>query len=41
VIGVGESLANIGLGLVILILARIIVALGAARASDGELVDPS
>ena len=42
IIGVGESLVNVGLGLVILILARIIIAFGAARdgESASELVNP-
>jgi hypothetical protein len=43
IIGVGESLVNVGLGLCMLILARIITALGAARdgESASELVDPT
>jgi len=42
IIGVGESLVNVGLGLCILILARIITALGAARDAESasELVNP-
>jgi hypothetical protein len=42
VIGAGESLVNIGLGLAILILARIVITIGAARDADAaaELVDP-
>jgi len=42
IIGVGESLTNVGLGLGILILARIITAFGAARDAESasELVDP-
>ena len=42
VIGVGESLTNIGAGLVWLVMARIVVTLGAsrARASGAELTDP-
>jgi hypothetical protein len=42
VVGVGESLNNIGLGLCMLVLARIIVTFGAARDADSasELVDP-
>jgi hypothetical protein len=42
VIGAGESLINVGLGLVILILARIIITAGAARGTDSaaELLDP-
>ena len=42
VIGFGESLHNVGLAFVMVILARIIVTLGAARDPDAgsELVDP-
>ena len=42
VVGVGESLVNVGLGLCLLILTRIILTVGAARASDAEaeLLDP-
>jgi hypothetical protein len=42
VVGVGESLNNIGLGLVILVLARIAMTFGAARDATppSELVDP-
>ena len=41
-VGVGESLVNIGAGLFILVLATIITTLGAYRddRSDAELVDP-
>lgn len=39
--GVGESLANVGLGLVVLVIATIITTLGAARSGDSpDLVDP-
>jgi len=42
IIGVGESLVNVGLGIGILILARIITTFGAARDADSasELVPP-
>lgn len=42
VVGVGESLVNIGLGLVLVILASIVTTIGSARASKGgaELADP-
>ena len=42
IVGTGESLNNIGLALVILILARILITLGSARDKSGpsELVDP-
>ena len=40
IIGVGESLVNVGLALCMLILARIITAFGAARDGDAALVDP-
>lgn len=42
VVGFGESLNNVGLALVLVILARIVVTLGAARdpEAEGELVDP-
>lgn len=42
IVGFGESLNNVGLALVILILARIVLTLGAARDPDAasELVDP-
>jgi hypothetical protein len=42
VIGVGESLNNIGLGLVWLVMATIVATLGAsrARANGAELTDP-
>ena len=36
IIGVGESLVNVGLGLCMLILARIIMTLGAAKAGSGK-----
>ena len=35
IIGVGESLVNVGLALCMLILARIIMTLGAAKAANG------
>ena len=46
VVGVGESLTNIGLGLVLLIIASIAVTLGAVRAGKPgsgktELIDPT
>jgi len=42
VIGVGESLSNIALALVILVVATILTTIGASRgpADDAELVDP-
>lgn len=42
IIGVGESLANIGLALGMLVIATILTTLGAARggSDDAELVDP-
>lgn len=42
VVGFGEALHNVGLALCIMVLARIIVTLGAARDPNagGELVDP-
>jgi hypothetical protein len=42
VVGFGESLHNVGLALCIMVLARIIVTLGAARdpSAPSELVDP-
>jgi hypothetical protein len=42
VIGVGESLNNIGLALTLLVIARVITTLGVARARgmDVELADP-
>ena len=45
VVGVGESLTNIGLGLVLLVMARILITLGAFRLGPGsearaDLADP-
>lgn len=40
VIGVGESLVNIGAGLVWLVMATIVTTFGAARTPSAELADP-
>ena len=39
-VGVGESLTNIGLGLVMLVAAAIMIAIGTARRGTVELADP-
>jgi hypothetical protein len=39
-IGVGESLNNVALALGLMVLARIIIAVGATQSSESELINP-